>query len=178
MDGTSALSHKRTFFMAKTPAFLSTDWFNINDTNRLRERLHPSSVSLLSLSLPNTDTQTRCSCTQLQPTLCVSLPLAHTWAHKRHRALSWFPPSSFFSIQWKRSCLTIISGRGGWSGAKRSSKGINHLFLDALVWEQWWPDIPELSENCGTSQTTAVSVSVAWTVGGDLHLSITGGSVS
>lgn len=40
------------------------------------------------------------------------------------------------------------------------------------------PDIPELSENCGTSQTTAVSVSVAWTVGGDLHLSITGSSVS
>lgn len=39
-------------------------------------------------------------------------------------------------------------------------------------------DIPELSENCGTSQATAVSVSVAWTVGGDLHLSITGGSVS
>ena len=40
-------------------------------------------------------------------------------------------------------------------------------------------DIPELSENCGTSHlTTAASESVAWTMGGDLHLSITGGSVS
>lgn len=39
-------------------------------------------------------------------------------------------------------------------------------------------DIPELSENCGTSQMTAVSVSEAWTGGGDLHRSITGGSVS
>lgn len=40
------------------------------------------------------------------------------------------------------------------------------------------PDIPELSENCGTSQSTAVSVFVAWIAGGDLHLSMTGGSVS
>lgn len=37
---------------------------------------------------------------------------------------------------------------------------------------------PELSENCGSSHDTGYSFSIACTGGGDLHLSITGGSAS
>lgn len=37
---------------------------------------------------------------------------------------------------------------------------------------------PELSENCGSSHVTGYSFSTASMGGGDLHLSITGGSVS
>lgn len=76
----------------------------------------------------------------------------------------------------KRSCLSIMGRGRGWSTVEQRSKRINHV--RELPSEKPGLDIPELSENCGTSQTTAVSMSVAWTVGGDRHLSITGGSVS
>lgn len=126
MDGMRALSHKRIFFMAKTPAFLSIDCFNINDINRLgNDFIRPQPHFHLYLSSTWTH-KWGVHVRNYDPS-----SLTHTCAHKRHRALSWplpRPPNGKDPVK-----PSWVEEEGGveWNrGAKEQT------ISDALVWER------------------------------------------